>query len=338
MSDILFGLAVASFAAWLYLLLGRRDFWRADQRLDAIAGNGDPPAPERWPEVVAVMPARDEAPFVGRAVASLLTQDYPGAFALVLVDDASTDGTADAARAAARAAGAEARLAIVEAPPLAPGWTGKLWAVSHGLGRAEALAPGAKYVLLTDADIAHERANLRRLVAKAEADGLDLVSLMVRLHCRSFTERLLIPAFVFFFQMLYPFPAVNDPRDRTAAAAGGCMLARRSALARAGGIEAIRGELIDDCALARNINRGGPIWLGLARETLSLRPYRGLGDVWNIVARTAYAQLEHSPWRLAAAVAGMLVVYAAPVAALAWGGAAADAETAAAGGVTLVMM
>ncbi len=332
MSDIVFVLAAAALAAWIYLLIGRDDFWRANQRLEPRA---DPP---KWPAVVAVVPARDEADVVGRATASLLGQDYPGAFEVVLVDDYSADGTADEARRAAAEAGAEARLHVFPAPVLAPGWTGKMGAVAEGVRRAGEIAPGARYLLLTDADIAHHGSNLRRLVAKAEDEALDLVSLMVKLHCDSFSERLLIPAFVFFFQKLYPFPAVNNPRNPTAGAAGGCMLVRRDALARAGGIEAIGGELIDDCALARNIKRHGPIWLGLATDTVSLRPYRGIGDIWNIVARTAYTQLGHSPARLAAALAGMLAIYLAPVLALAWGLAAGDANIATMGAVGLGLM
>ena len=302
--SVLTAAAALALAAWLYLAILHGRFWRADQRLDPA-----PPPPSTWPEIVALIPARDEADVVGRAVASLLAQDYPGAVSVVLVDDRSTDGTAEAARAAA---GGDARLTAIQAPPLEPGWTGKLWAMNAGLGHALRAHPEARFVLLTDADIAHERSALRRLVAKAEAERRDLVSLMVKLHCVGVWERLLIPAFVFFFQKLYPFPRVNDPGNRTAGAAGGCMLVRRTALARIGGLAPIKGALIDDCALARAIKAGGPIWLGLAEASASLRPYDGLGGIWRMVARTAFTQLRFSVLLLAGTVLGMAVLYAAP--------------------------
>jgi hopene-associated glycosyltransferase HpnB len=295
--------AGAALAAWLYLILFHGRFWRADQRLPA----GIVP-PERWPEVTAVIPARDEAPVIGGAVESLLRQDYPGDLRVIVVDDASSDGTADAARAGAARAGAAGRLSIVSAPPLPPGWSGKLWAVHNGV----AAAPDQRrYVLLTDADIAHAPDALRRLVAKAES-GFDLVSLMVRLHCASFAERLLIPAFVFFFQKLYPFPWINDRAKRMAGAAGGCMLVRREALDRAGGIAAVKDALIDDCALAALIKKNGPIWLGLAERTVSVRRYPRIADVWRMVARTAYTQLRHSPWLVLGTVLGMALLYLVP--------------------------
>ena len=296
-------LAAAALAAWIYLVLFHGFFWRADQRLPA-----ETKAPERWPEIAAVIPARDEAPVIGGAVESLLRQDYPGDLRVIVVDDASTDGTAAAARAAAARAGAEARLTIVAAPPLPPGWSGKLWAVHNGVAAAPA---DRSYVLLTDADIAHAPDALRRLVAKAET-GLDLVSLMVKLHCESFAERLLIPAFVFFFQKLYPFPWVNDRAISTAGAAGGCMLVRREALDRAGGIAAVKDALIDDCALAAALKKKGPIWLGLAEASASVRRYPRIADVWRMVARTAYTQLRHSPLRVLGTVPGMALLYLVP--------------------------
>lgn len=305
-------LAGLSLALWLYLLVGRGGFWRAQPRLDdGMAKGGARPA------VIAVVPARDEADVVGEAVASLLRQDYPGAFAVVLVDDHSRDGTAEAARRAADGLGAGERLTVVAAPPLAPGWTGKLWALATGLERAAALLPEARYLWFTDADIAHDAGNLRRLVGAAEADDRDLVSLMVELSCRRGWERLLIPPFVFFFMKLYPFAWVADPRRPTAAAAGGCVLLRRSALERAGGLAPIRGRLIDDCALARLIKRDGRegpgrIWLGLTTKARSLRNYSGLPGIWRMVARSAYAQLGHSPLLLAGALAGMALAYPVP--------------------------
>ena len=311
-------IAVAALAAWVYLAVFHGRFWRADQRLD-----GPLPEPESWPAVAVVIPARNEAATIARCVSSLLAQDYAGALALVVVDDGSRDGTAQAARAAAEAAGHPGRLTVVTGRPLGPGWTGKLWALSQGVEAAAKLLPAAPYVLLTDADIEFDPAEVSRLVAKAESQRLDLVSLMVRLDCTGGWERLLIPAFVFLFQMLYPFPRVNDPARRIAAAAGGCMLVRRDALARAGGLKAIRHHLIDDCALARAIKGGGPIWLGLAGSTTSLRVYGGLGGIWDMVVRTAFVQLGFSLAVLAGAVAGMMLVYVAPpVAAVAgvWSG------------------
>ena len=252
--------------------------------------------------VTAVVPARDEAELLPATLRSLLDQKYPGVFRIVLADDESSDGTGDVARALASEHPHGARLRVVRTPARPPGWVGKMWAVETGVRAALAEAP-PDYWLLTDADVEHGRDNLRRLVAKAESERLDLVSLMVLLHAGRGWGALLVPAFVYFFQKLYPFPRVNDPRARTAAAAGGCVLVRRDALARAGGIEALRCEVIDDCALGRTVKRGGPIWLGLARATRSIRPYQGIGDVWNMVARSAYTQLQHSPWLLAGTVA-----------------------------------
>ena len=301
--------------AWLYLLVFHHGFWRADQRLPR-----DLRGPRRWPSVAAVVPARNEARLVGQAVESLLGQDYKGVLSVIVVDDHSGDETARVARSAARAfaKSKNRNFHITAARPLAAGWTGKLSAMARGAAAAGRTGP--RYILFTDADIAHDPGNLRRLVAKAEKGKLDLVSLMVRLHCRGAIERLLVPAFVFFFQKLYPFPASNDPKSRIAAAAGGCMLVRREALADAGGLAAIKGALIDDCALARLLKRNGPIWLGLADdETRSLRPYDGLKGFWAMVARSAYAQLGHSPPMLLGAVLGMLILYVIPVAALVWG-------------------
>ena len=317
------GLALA---AWVWLLAARGGFWRADQRLGLPAR--DLP---RWPEVVAVVPARNEAASVGASVASLLGQDYPGRFSVVLVDDASDDGTAEVARRAAESTGTASRLRIVRGEILPSGWTGKLWAVHRGLAEAGILAPDAAYVLLTDADIVHDPANLRRLVGKAESERLRLVSLMVKLRCETGWEKILMPAFVFFFQKLYPFPWVNDARTSTAAAAGGCMLVRKDALAAAGGIESIRGSLIDDCALAREIKAKGPIWLGLADAAASLRPYARLGDVWRMVARSAFEQLNRSIFALAGTLLGMLALYVAPPLAAVYGVAMGDAPLALAG-------
>ncbi len=292
--------AAIDLAAWLYLLAARGVFWLARER-----DTGAPaPSPAKWPSVVAVVPARDEADLASHAVTSLLAQDYLGPFRVVLVDDGSADGTGDLIRAL----GSAERLAVLDGAPPPAGWTGKLWAVEQGV-RA---AGEAEWLWLTDADISHAPDNLARLVARAESERLALNSQMVRLRTRSLAERALIPAFVFFFAMLYPFGWVNDPRRRTAAAAGGCMLVRRRALAAAGGIAAIRGALIDDCALAGRLKTVGPIRLELTDRADSLRPYPRIGDVADMVARSAYAQLRYSPWLLAGALLGMALVYAAP--------------------------
>ncbi|HEX3405874.1 MAG TPA: glycosyltransferase [Caulobacteraceae bacterium] len=291
-------------AAWIYLLAGRGFFWLARERDDA----GLPAEPAAWPEVVAVVPARNEADVIEGSIGSLLAQDYPGAFRVVLVDDASEDGTAARAQGLA---GASGRLTVLTGRPLPAGWTGKLWAVSQGVEAAEAQSQAPTYLWITDADIAHAPQTLRQLVARGEAGGLALVSLMARLQTGTWPERLLIPAFVFFFDMLYPFAAVNDPRSRRAAAAGGVMLVRREALERAGGVAAIRAEIIDDCALGARLKAQGPIWLGLTRTSVSLRPYTTLGEIGRMVSRSAYAQLRYSPLLLAGTIAGMLLVYAA---------------------------
>jgi hopene-associated glycosyltransferase HpnB len=283
-------------------------FWLMRERDDRDL----PPEPATWPAVVAVVPARNEADVIDRSVTSLLAQDYAGAFHLVLVDDNSEDGTGKVAAVAAAKIGAEARLQLISGRPLAKGWTGKLWAVSQGVEAATEAAP--TYLWITDADIAHEPHTLRRLVARAEAGRLTLVSLMARLQTGTWAEQLLIPAFVFFFDMLFPFGLVNDPRNKLAAAAGGCMLVRRESLEAAGGVASIRGEIIDDCALGARLKAQGPIWLGLTRTSVSLRPYDSLGDIGRMVARSAYAQLGYSPLLLAGTLVGMALVYlAAPV-------------------------
>ncbi len=297
-------LAGLSLAIWLYLIFARGGFWLAAERERGA------PAPSEWPEVVAVIPARDEAGIIAATLGSLLSQDYPGAFRIVLVDDESADGTAEVARASA---GASDRLEIVAGKPTPPGWSGKLWAVAQGV---EAAGDRPRFLLLTDADIAYAPGALAGLVARAEAEGLVLNSLMARLACASFPERFAIPAFVFFFQMLYPFAWVNDPDARTAAA-GGCMLADREALLRAGGFEAMRGALIDDCALAALMKRQGPIMLALTRRVVSLRAYPRFADIGAMVARSAYAQLGYSPIRLIGVVAGMTLTFlVAPLATL----------------------
>ncbi|SDC97597.1 glycosyltransferase [Belnapia rosea] len=307
-------LALATCLAWAVLLLGRGFFWlaRDDDRDAALQ-----PDPARWPAVAAVVPARDEAETIGETVRGLLAQDYPGPFRLVVVDDRSTDGTGEAALAAA---GGDARLTVVRGQARPPGWTGKLWALEQGL--AEALKGAPDRLLFTDADIRHAPDSLRRLVQRAEAGGLVLVSLMARLRCASAAERWLIPAFIFFFQMLYPFRWSNDPSARTAAAAGGCVLLDRAAFERAGGLAPMRGAIIDDCALARRMKGVGPIWTGLTERVESLRPYEGAGAIRRMVARTAYAQLGYNPAALVGMIAALALVFLAPplLALLATGG------------------
>ncbi|SRR5579883_178814 len=304
-------IAFVTLAVWLYLLVGRGRFWLCRER-DDLAGIDESRTAAPQPRIVAVIPARDEAEHIGECVGSLFRQDYCGPFSVIVVDDQSADSTAAAAAAAARAAGAGDRLEIVAGRDLPPGWTGKLWAMRQGLAAAEAREPQPDFVLFADADIAFAPQALRRLVAIQRSRGAGLTSLMVKLRCESFAERWLTPAFVFFFQMLYPFAWANDPKRRIAAAAGGCMLARRETLAAAGGLESLRDALIDDCALAAAMKKHGPIWLGLTDSARSLRAYPSLADFGRMVSRSAYAELRYSPWRLGGAVAGMALVYLAP--------------------------
>jgi hopene-associated glycosyltransferase HpnB len=313
-------IGLAACTVWAYLVFARGSFWRAQDRDDRDRAL---PPPNRWPKVVAVVPARDEAAHVAETVHSLLQQRYQGSFSVILVDDQSSDDTVATARRAAAAAGAADRLTTLVGAPLPAGWSGKLWAVAQGVRHADTLPEPPEYLLLTDADVIHTPQTLAALVTRARAGGLVLTSLMVRLRCESFAERALIPAFVFFFQMLYPFRWVNGPEHRTAAAAGGCMLVRRDGLLAAGGIEAIRGALIDDCALARRMKDRGPIWLGLTERAFSLRPYPRPGDIRRMVARTAYVQLRESPLVLAVTVFGMGLTYLAPPLLACFGGGAA---------------
>lgn len=290
-------------AVWVYLIAFRGGFWHI-ARSDRPAST----APAR--KVVAVIPARDEADVIGGAIASLLAQDYGGSLDIIVVDDHSADGTGAVARTAAAAAGASDRVTIVRAAPMPRGWTGKLWAVRQGTALAARMRPD--YLLLTDADIVHAPDNLRGLVARAETGGYDLVSLMVRLHCRGFWEQLLVPAFVFFFFKLYPPRWVADSARGIAAAAGGCMLLRPEALERIGGVDSIRDEIIDDCALARRVKSVGRVWLGIADETHSVRPYGSWRALWDMIARCAFAQLNYSAGTLLALMTAMAATYLAP--------------------------
>ncbi|MDF2386950.1 glycosyltransferase [Nostoc ellipsosporum NOK] len=329
MGAILLGLTLLSLIIWLGLLSLRGQFWRSDQLLEV----GESQL-QSLPTVCAIVPARNEADLLPITLRSLLLQDYAGTFHVFLVDDRSTDGTAGCAEGVAHAVDKAKQFHLVSGESLPPGWSGKLWAVDQGIQKATALTPD--YFFLTDADIEHDQSNLRRLVTKAEQEDLDLVSVMVRLRCDSFWEKLLIPAFIFFFQKLYPFRWVNDPNKKTAAAAGGSILIRREALERIGGIQAIRQTLIDDCALALAVKeRGraggkipnsqfpipnsqfpsspkGRIWLGLSSLTCSLRPYPFVATIWNMVARTAYTQLNYSPLLLLGTLVAMTVIYLVP--------------------------
>jgi hopene-associated glycosyltransferase HpnB len=286
----------ASLGVWIYLLFARGGFWRMElspqQQWNTSAKT-----------VAVVIPARNEEAVVGHAVASLLDQNYPGPVHIFLVDDHSTDRTVESA-------GVSDRLTIVEAGPLPKGWTGKLWAISEGLKHAGKLEPS--YILLTDADIVHSPDSVAGLVARAEAGGFDLVSYMVKLQCRTPAERALIPAFVFFFFKLYPPAWIARGDRKTAGAAGGCMLIQPRALARIGGIAAIRGELIDDCALAGAVKRGGTIWLGLTEGTRSIRDYTTFAEIRRMISRSAFSQLRHSAWLLAGTLLAMTVIYVAP--------------------------
>ncbi|MYV69567.1 glycosyltransferase, partial [Streptomyces sp. SID2131] len=329
--------AFASLAVWVWLLLGQGFFWRTDQRLPPLRGDRHArEEPGAWPRVVVVVPARDEAGVLPLSLPSLLAQDYPGVAEVILVDDGSTDGTGSlAVELAGRCGGLPLTVASPGEPE--PGWTGKLWALRHGMALARARGP--EFLLLTDADIAHGPDSLRLLVSAAVGNDLDLVSQMARLRAESAWERLVVPAFVYFFAQLYPFRWINRPRSRATAAAGGCVLLRTETAVAAGVPEAIRQAVIDDVSLARAVRRaGGRIWLGLAERVDSVRPYPGLGELWRMVARSAYAQLRNSPPLLAGTVAGLVVVYLVPPVALVAGAAGGDAPAAWAGGAAWAVM
>ena len=307
MITIVLTLTFISLITWLFLLLFWGKFWRVNHQLGTHKSVIEKPLPT----VCVIVPARNEADVIPISLRSLLLQDYTGNFTIFLVDDQSSDGTANFAQGVAYAIDKTDKLQIVSSASLPTGWTGKLWAMAQGVEKASKLTPD--YFLLTDADIQHDISNLRRLVAKAESQNLDLVSIMVRLRCQSFWEQLLIPAFVFFFQKLYPFSWVNNPKKTTAAAAGGCILIHRESLNRIGGLQIIRQALIDDCSLAKAIKSNhGKIWLGLSTSTISLRPYDSLKTIWDMVARSAYTQLNYSPVLLVGSLSGMTLVYLLP--------------------------
>ena len=332
---ILVAISLIPLAIWAYLLFGRGRFWLCGERDDsAAAANKIRNEADVLPSVVAIIPARDEADMIAHSVGSLLRQDYSGPFSVVVVDDQSTDGTASIASVAASDARAAERLKIVMGNGPPPGWTGKLSAMRQGLAEVEGSAQAPEFVLFTDADIAYAPHVLSRLIAIARAKNSVLTSLMVKLRCESTAERWLVPAFVFFFRMLYPFAWVNDPKRTIAAAAGGCMLVRREALHTAGGLEAVRGALIDDCALGALMKGQGAIWLGLTESVDSLRAYSTLAEFRRMVSRSAFAELRYSPLRLAGAIGGMALVYVAPLLLAVFARGAAQAV----GAVTWAMM
>jgi len=286
-----------SLAVWLYLFIGHGSFWRSEPELT-------PASPAQCLDVDIVIPARDEAATIGAVVASLLAQKYAGRFHVTLVDDDSSDGTA-------AAAGSDPRLTVIRGAAKPPGWSGKLWALSQGIA-----ATRAPVILLADADIVHAPEHLASLVTRLELPRVEMVSEMVHLNCRSLAERLLVPAFVYFFQMLYPFSRVNDPTSKLAAACGGTVLIRRDALLRIGGIESIKGALIDDVTLARAVKQVGPIYLGHSGLAASVRPYPGFADIWRMISRTAFTQLRYSFWILLGTLAGLALVWWAPLIAM----------------------
>jgi hopene-associated glycosyltransferase HpnB len=301
---MLIAAGILSLLIWSYLLLVRGGFWRIQV----------PPAYSHKVQaarIAVVIPARNEAEVVGQAITSLLQQSGPHSLHLFLVDDGSSDGTARVGRHAADALGQSGALTLVESQPLPPGWSGKLWALQQGVERAQELQPD--YLLFTDADIVHAPENVSRLVAIAQSQNCDLASFMVKLHCETAAEKLLVPAFVFFFFKLYPPAWVADPRRATAGAAGGCLLLRPAALQAAGGMAAIRHEVIDDCALAAHVkHNGGRLWLGASASARSIRPYHGFSDLGSMISRTAFNQLRHSALLLLLATLGMAATYLLP--------------------------
>jgi hopene-associated glycosyltransferase HpnB len=298
-------LSAIPLAIWVYLLVARGYFWRVTE--DDLG----PKRLEDWPRVVAIVPARNEARTISQAVSSLAKQNYPGEFSIIVVDDHSEDGTAALAQQAANESGASQRVKIHVASPLAPGWTGKLWAVNEGIQSAANYS--AEFFWFTDADVEHAPDTLQRLVSRAEKESLDLVSLMVLLQANTLPERLLIPPFLYFFLMLYPPRWIADPNASTAGAAGGCILLRRNVLAPIGGMASIRGEVIDDCALARAVKRrGGNIWMGLTRASVSLRSYGTFAEIRDLIARTAFTQLHYSFLLLIVTLIGLFATYLLP--------------------------
>ena len=307
---MLFLISLLVLLIWVVLFFAWGNFWRA---WEFDSDHGQFLAPPQWPHVVAVIPARNEAGSIETVVQSLALQDYAGEFVVVVVDDHSNDGTAELARRAAQQADATSRVRVVAAPELPSGWTGKLWALDTGVAESSTFTPD--FFWFTDADVVHAPDTLRHLISRAQADSLDLTSLMVLLRAETSAERLLIPPFLYFFLMLYPPRWIAQSGSKTAGAAGGCMLLRRTALERAGGIAAIRGEVIDDCALARAVKKsGGKIWMGLTRAGHSLRSYQTFSEIRDMIARTAFTQLHYSVFQLLGTLLGMTLTFVLPVA------------------------
>jgi hopene-associated glycosyltransferase HpnB len=298
------------FIVWIVLFFAWGNFW---QIWEFDFDRTRFPAPPEWPRVTAVVPARNESASIEAVISTLAAQDYAGEFSVVVVDDHSDDGTAEIAYRAATAAKAASRIRIISAPELPSGWTGKLWALNAGVKESAAAAP--EFYWFTDADVVHAPDALRRLVSRAEADKLELTSLMVLLRAETLAERLLIPAFLYFFLMLYPPKWIAKRDAKTAGAAGGCVLLRRDALERAGGLAAIRSEVIDDCALARAVKRsGGTVWMGLTRASKSLRSYKDFSEIRDMIARTAFTQLRYSALLLAGTFVVMILTFTMPLA------------------------
>jgi hopene-associated glycosyltransferase HpnB len=311
MEVMILALTILTLIIWIWLLIFRGQFWRCDQFLDR-----ETPVLESYPPVCVVIPARNEADLLPISLRSLLLQNYPGHFAVILVDDQSEDHTAEIAHQIAAELGKKDKLKVICSQPLPSGWTGKLWALEQGIKEANNLIPCPDYIVLSDADIDHNLNNLLQLVTKSESEKIALTSLMVLLRCESFWEKLLIPSFIFFFQKLYPFRWVNNPKNSLAAAAGGCILIRRETLIDIGGIQVLKDALIDDCTLAKVVKshpKTERIWLGLTKDTKSLRPYPSLKTIWDLVARTAYTQLNYSPLLLLGTIFGMFLVYLMPI-------------------------
>lgn len=302
---MLFVAGIISLLIWAYLLLGRGGFWRIHHVAPQLSSHENPV------QIAVIVPARNEADVVSRAIRSLLQQHGENAVHIFLVDDGSTDGTVQAARDAAAAAGAVGKLTVIEGSVLPAGWSGKLWAMQQGIERARASAPD--FFLFTDADVEHASDSLSALISMAQTGPYDMASFMVKLHCETPAEKLLVPAFVFFFFKLYPPAWVANPRRATAGAAGGCILIRSATLAQAGGIEAIRQEVIDDCALAARVKRtGGRLWLGASATTRSIRPYGSFSEIGRMISRSAFNQLGHSSMLLLLSMVGMAVTYFLP--------------------------
>ena len=304
-SWIFFGFSCAILLTWLYLLMFRGAFWTA--RIER-----PPKQPSAWPSVVAVVPARNESKLISECVRSILAQEYEGNLHLIVVDDHSVDKTEEQARRGARAANSEQNLTVTTANPLPKHWIGKTWAMEHGWKIAKTQLKENDYVWFTDADIKHTPAALKHLAGRAVDQNLELVSTMVLLKCRTFWEKVFTPAFIYFFKLLYPFNYVNTKPKRYAGAAGSCMLIKRATLEKIGGMKSIRKELIDDCALAKQIKNEGHIWLGLTKDSVSQRGYSKFTAGWNLIARSAYTQLNYSLPSLLFCIVGLLLLFIYP--------------------------